>query len=155
MKRIVIDPEKFGETLHNSCPFIRFAFICGIIPGNNSDLPKTIDLAVYLDGSTDEYLAIEVILPLLIQCFPGSHCELTLLNYSDPVTRQRTIKTNPLFVRKGSESFFSQFVRQTSLDYRIMMAQYRRRGLPGSGEYPDLEAKVSRARKDDENSIQI
>ncbi|NCA76709.1 MAG: hypothetical protein EOM90_10260 [Alphaproteobacteria bacterium] len=129
MKRKKVDLLKIQNVLLSSCPFISFAFIQGPDSSGFIMPPGNIDLAVYLDGTIGTYQALERILPVMTHSVPQVFCELTILNRVDPITRYNVLQKSPLFIREKMENQFSQFVRKTNLDYRILRAQYRRRGL--------------------------
>lgn len=129
MKRKKIDLQKIQNTLLSSCPFISFAFIDGPDCSGFIMPPGNIDLAVYLDGTIGTYLALERILPVMTHSVPEVFCEVTILNRVDPITRYNVIQKSPLFIRETRENQFTQFVRKANLDYRVLRAQYRRRGL--------------------------
>ncbi len=129
MKRKKVDIQKIQSALLTSCPFISFAFISGPDESGFIMPPGNLDLAVYLDGSIGMCLALENILPVMNRIVPQVFCELTILNRVDPITRHEVLQKSPLFVRETGEHQYSQFVKNAELDYRILRAQYRRRGV--------------------------
>ena len=129
MKSKKIDLKKVAEELQRECPFIAFAYVGGI--GENEQLIplENLDLAVFVEKNTGISSALQKILPAMTNLVPDAFCEVILLNRADPVTRFRASKNRVLFVRDGQDQARQQFNQRASLDYRILRAQNRRRGL--------------------------
>ena len=131
MKTTWIDVGTIAEKLQESCPFITFALIRGLDPNGFLILPEKIELSVFVNAGIGTWPAIEKILPVISVVAPDIYCEVVLLNRADPATRTSAIHDQCLFIQKGQEHVFHEFGQRSSLDYRILRAHQRRRGLVG------------------------
>ncbi len=129
MKSTLIDLKNVAKILQEKCPFIKFALLNG--PDENGCLNASakLDLSVFVGSGIGTWVAIEKILPVITVAVPEVCCEVTLLNLADPATRYRAMQDICLFIQKGQEDVFHEFDLRSRLDYRIMRAQKRRRGL--------------------------
>ena len=90
---------------------------------------ENLELSVFIDADAGTWHSLEKILPVMAITAPGTFCDVTLLNRVDAVTRFRAAHGLCLFIRQGQEQQYRLFVQHASLDYRIMRAQQRRRGI--------------------------
>ena len=129
MKSTWIELKKVAEILQEKCPFIKFALLSGLDKYGGLDAHEKLELSVFVDSDIGTWAAIEKILPVLTIAIPDVICEVTLLNHVDPGTRNRAMQDICLFIRNGQEQVFRDFGQRSSLDYRILCAQNRRKGL--------------------------
>jgi len=129
MKSIKIDVRMIAEQLRRRCPFIAFAMLAGPDEDGLWHNRGNLELSVFLRPGTGNWSALEQILPVMSEIVPASACDVTLLNRVDAATRLRAARGTCLFVREGKEQEYLRFVRNAELDYRIMRARGRRRGL--------------------------
>ena len=129
MKSTWIELKKVAEVLQEKCPFITFALLNGIDKDGSLNAHTKLELSVFVDSGIGTLAAIEMILPAMTSVAPGAMCEVTLLNHVDPTTRHFAMQDICLFIRNGQEQFFRDFGQRSSLDYRILCAQNRRRKL--------------------------
>ncbi len=124
-----IDLKKIAEVLREQCPFIVFATISGMDETWRPGQGEKPELNVFILEDKGTWSALEQILHSIAPIIPDSSFDLTLLNRVDPATRLRAANGFCLFVLDGKEQYYRQFVRQASLDYRIMCARQRVRGF--------------------------
>ena len=129
MKSIWIDLKNVAKILQEKCPFIKFALISGPDENGCLNVSAKLDLSVFVGSGIGTWVAIEKILPVITVAVPEVCCEVTLLNLADPATRYRAMQDICLFIQTGQEHVFHEFDLRSKLDYRIMRAQKRRRGL--------------------------
>jgi hypothetical protein len=129
MKSKIIDQRTIAESLQQRCPFITFAFIRGLDPEGRRNSMENLELSVHLEGQTGFFYALEKIIPVMEELVPKTCCEITLLNNVDAQTRYKASNAPCLFIRKGNEEIYHKFVDRASLDYRILRAQFRRKGI--------------------------
>lgn len=124
-----VDLKKIADTLQERCPFIIFAMLTGLDEEGRLKWLENPELSVFIGSDTGNWYALEQILPVVSETVPEAFCDVTLLNRVDAVTRFRATNGLCLFVQKGKEQQYYQFVQHASLDYRIMRAQQRRSGI--------------------------
>ena len=124
-----IDMKRVSELLQQRCPFILFAFFAGMDEDGKMKYPENLDLSVYTGSDTQSWSAIEKILPVMTLVSPEVFCEVTILNLAGTGTRFYALTGHCLFIKKGQEYFYREFDRKTNLDYRILRAHERRRGI--------------------------
>ncbi|MEI7898180.1 MAG: hypothetical protein WCJ26_14160 [bacterium] len=129
MKSKNVDLKKIADSLRERCPFILFAMFTGLDENGELNRKENPELSVFIGPDTGNWHALEQILPVMSKMIPGEMCDVTLLNRVDAVTRFRAANGQCLFVQEGKEQQYTKFVKHASLDYRIMRAQYRRRGI--------------------------
>ena len=129
MKSKKVDVRKIAETLQERCPFIVFAMFTGLDDEGRLKWLENLELSVFLDSGIGNWCSLEKILPVMAAVTPGTFCDVTLLNRVDAVTRFRAAHGLCLFIRHGYEQQYRQFVQHASLDFRVMRAQQRRRGI--------------------------
>jgi hypothetical protein len=124
-----IDLKKISEVLREQCPFIVFATISCLEETGRPGRGEKPELNVFILEEKGTWSALEQILQSITPIIPDSSFDLTLLNRVDPATRLRAANGFCLYVLDGKEQYYRQFVRQASLDYRLMRARQRVRGL--------------------------
>ena len=124
-----VDLKKIADTLREQCPFIMFAMLTGLDEDGRLKWMQNPELSVFIGSDTGTWYALEQILPVVSATVPEAFCDVTLLNRVDATTRFRAIQGLCLFVQNGKEQNYRRFVEHASLDYRIMRAQQRRRGI--------------------------
>jgi hypothetical protein len=131
MKPKLVDVKKVAQLLQAQCPFIAFAVINGIDAEGHVSLLENVELSVLLEKNTGFFYALEKILPAMTVFIPEAFCEVTLLNRVDVITRYKASNSQCLFIRNGNEQTYRKFIQQSRLDYRILKAQCRRKGING------------------------
>ncbi len=129
MKPKLVDLKKVALLLQAQCPFITFAVISGIDEEGRVTLLENVELSVLIETNTGFFYALEKILPVMSELIPEAFCEVTLLNRADVITRYNASNSRCLFIRNGNEQTYRKFVQQTRLDYRILKAHCRRKGI--------------------------
>ena len=121
--------KRVADMLQAKCPFICFAFLTGPDEAGCLTTPETLELSVFVGIGTGTWTAIEKILAVTNSAVPEVYCEVTLLNHVGPATRYKAMHGKCLFIKQGEEHFFNEFGMSSNLEYRILRAQKRRRGL--------------------------
>ena len=129
MKSKKVDLMKIADTLRERCPFIMFAMLSGLDEEGRLRWLQNLELAVFIGAETGTWYALEQILPIISMSVPEAFCEVTLLNRVDAATRYRAIHGLCIFIRDGKEQEYHRFAQNAHLDYRIMRAHQRRRGI--------------------------
>jgi hypothetical protein len=129
MKSKKVDLKKIADALRAQCPFIMFAMLTGLDDKGRLKWLENLELSVFIGTDTGTWYALERILPVITAAVPEAFCEVTLLNRVDAATRFRVIHSVCLYIQEGKEQQYNQFVRHATLDYRILRAQQRRRGI--------------------------
>ena len=129
MRLKILDLKRIAEILKEQCPFIIFAFLKGMDKERMLQSTENLELCVYVDTDTGTCYALEKILAVMTMAAPEVFCEVILLNFADRYTRFQALQDHCLFVRVEHENHYLKFLYHTTLDYRIMRAQERRRGI--------------------------
>ena len=129
MKPKKVDLQRIAESLQMHCPFITFAMISGLDDEGWLKPLENVELSVLIDTDTGFFYALEKILPVMTCLVPDAFCEVTLLNRVDVKTRFMASNSRCLFIRTGQEISYENFVQKACLDYRIMSAQCRIKGI--------------------------
>jgi hypothetical protein len=124
-----VDVQKIADSLRERCPFIMFAMLTGLDDEGQVKWLENIELSVFIGYETGSWYALEQILPIMESSVPEAFCDVTLLNRVDAVTRFRATKGCCLFIQEGKEQQYEKFVRHASLDYKILRAHQRRKGI--------------------------
>ncbi|MCX6267590.1 MAG: hypothetical protein NTW16_09570, partial [Bacteroidetes bacterium] len=129
MKSQKFELTKIADALREHCPFIVFATLPGIDEDGQVTCLEIMEVCVFIGSDTGIWDALEQILPAIAKVVKTDLCHVTFLNRVDVETRYRAVNGVCLFIREGKEHNYRQFARHAILDYRIMRAQQRRRGL--------------------------
>ncbi|MFZ4521229.1 MAG: hypothetical protein ACOYNC_05960 [Bacteroidales bacterium] len=118
-----------ANLLCKDCPFVLFAWFSILENNDRKNGQSNLNLSVYISADAGFLVSIERIFRVFKASFPDSACDVTLLNHADAATRYKAVHGACMFSRAGCASEYRQFVRQAHLDYRILRAHQRRRGL--------------------------
>jgi hypothetical protein len=129
MTRNKVDLKMLSETLGKRCPFIIFALLSGLDENFQIKKRENPELCVFIDSKTGSWQALEQIFTVMASMAPEPICDVIVLNRVDGLTRHRAIQGLCLFIQEGQEQNYRLFVQRTNLDYKVMRAQWRRKGI--------------------------
>ena len=120
---VQFDAKELGNALRDGCPQLLFVLLMGSAKDGRVEVGSDIDLALYTEGKPDLAL-LTTVQDTVARFAPGVHCDMGLLNRSEPVFRFEALKGRLLFTR--DREAYASFFSLTCREYESQCFDYER-----------------------------
>lgn len=122
-KPLEFDPDVLGGALRERCPEVIFAVLMGSARDGVVEVGSDIDLALYV-GEPPTLDLYSRALAIPAELAAGVHCDVGILNNSEPVYRFEALKGRLLFTR--DQETYLRFFSITCREYESQLFDYER-----------------------------
>ena len=120
---VPFDIRSMGRAIEKACPNVVFALLLGSAKDGVVPVGGDIDIALYVTGKGD-YELYSKVMEIVDEYAPGVHCDIGILNDSEPVYQFAALKGRQLWVR--DKELFLDFYSLTCREYESHIFDYER-----------------------------
>jgi predicted nucleotidyltransferase len=113
MKPKHINIKQLAKGLEEAFPEILFAFLFGSSRGGTINPGSDVDVAIYIQETTDKFTLISRILKIVESEISTDKFDLVVLNDAGPVLAMEALKGTILFIRKEAMDIYADFYSLT------------------------------------------